>query len=71
MIRMLPLLVSAAMLQGCAGMAQGFVTWVEVHKGVLAATGIVAGTVSTVGGALVQVDEVESRIERRIEEKPR
>lgn len=46
------------------------VPWVAAHKAELAAVGLIAGTVQVVGGALVQVDEVARRAERRLEEEP-
>ena len=57
-------LLSLLLLSGC-----NLVPWVAAHKAELAAVGLVAGTTAQVGGALVQVDEVANRVERRLEEK--
>ena len=57
-------LLSLLFLAGC-----NLVPWVAAHKAELAAVGLVAGTTAQVGGALVQVDEVANRVERRLDDK--
>lgn len=57
---------SVLALSGC-----NLVPWVAAHKAELAAVGVVAGTTAQVGGALVQVDEVATRVERRFHDGDR
>lgn len=56
------ILLSAFLLGGCVP----FTAWVAAHQSQLLAVGLVAGTASQVGSALVQADEVAERVERRI-----
>jgi hypothetical protein len=57
--------VLAITLSGCAAGT----LYVQQHSAGLAATALVAGTVSQVGGALIKVDELAERAEQRIEKE--
>lgn len=59
------LVLAAIALSGCNALP-----WIAAHKLELGYVALAAGTVQAVGGAVVQADEVEQRLERRLKGSP-
>lgn len=62
------ILVIAATCVALSGCAHGtLVAYIQQHAAAFAAVGVVAGTTTTVLGAVNAADETAQRVERRIE----